>query len=164
MKHTVRIFHNLAILLTIGSLLFACIDLQETDFIDLSADFVASQEIVQEGDTVRFFQRSSLVAQQFQWDFGDQNTSQDPNPLYTYAQFGQYNVRMRALKADGISLDSAVRRIVVLPRTTPAERTETFGDAQSEEIGFTLTKTLNPAGYLLVGRKNLNSGACHPNR
>lgn len=42
------------------------------------------------------FTASATGATAYSWDFGDGNTSTDANPTHTYAQSGQYSVRMTA--------------------------------------------------------------------
>lgn len=58
-------------------------------------------------DKVVTFTNNSTDATSYSWDFGDGNTSVEVSPVYTYADFGVYNVVLTATATDGaISKDS----------------------------------------------------------
>ena len=42
------------------------------------------------------FTNTSVNATSYSWDFGDNNTSNDPNPIHTYATDGTYTVTLQA--------------------------------------------------------------------
>ncbi len=141
-----------------GALCFlavACLDLNETTFIDLQSNFIPSQTIIQLGDSITFSQLSTEVAQNFSWDFGDSTASTERSPIHVYQSIGKYNVSLVVTKTDGITQDSTVREILVLPSTDTLSNTRTFGSAIDEDIGFAIAKTAS--GFVLVGRRNLNS-------
>ncbi|MFM9055115.1 MAG: M36 family metallopeptidase [Bacteroidota bacterium] len=51
--------------------------------------------------TIRFSDQSTGNPQQWQWDFGDGTTSSRQNPEHTYAQPGNYTVRLKAMNSLG---------------------------------------------------------------
>ncbi|NJL12732.1 MAG: PKD domain-containing protein [Microscillaceae bacterium] len=137
-------------LLTLG----ACLELNEIPFVALKADFVADPDLVQLGNPIRFRQNSTLVAQQFLWDFGDGNTSQEANPAYTYSATGFYEVKMIASKADGFTKDSLRRTVLVLPPTEIAPNRNGLQNPSHDEIGQSFEVLSN--GLILAGSRDLN--------
>src|SRR5690606_37320870 len=63
----------------------------------IDANFTASAA----GLDVQFTNQSSGAITSYQWDFGDGQTSADPNPLHTYAASGAYNVTLTVVSSDG---------------------------------------------------------------
>ena len=59
-------------------------------------------------DLTYSFTNSATSATSFLWNFGDGNTSTDPNPVYTYAQAGIYNVVLTVENSCGTATKSAV--------------------------------------------------------
>jgi len=54
------------------------------------------------------FRSYSTEADSYSWDFGDGNTSTDPNPDYTYAEGGLYNVKLTTTSSEGlVAVDSS---------------------------------------------------------
>ena len=47
------------------------------------------------------FTNTSEYADSYSWDFGDGNSSSDPNPVHTYANAGVYDVKLTATNAVG---------------------------------------------------------------
>jgi PKD repeat protein len=47
-------------------------------------------------DSIFYFLNNSTRADSFYWDFGDGNTSRDPQPTYHYAMGGSYEVKLIA--------------------------------------------------------------------
>lgn len=154
-----RLFTYIIGLVLLVGLSVACTNLNEIDFVDLKVDFVPSTSVIQLGDDITFIQNSTIVARGFDWDFGDQNTSTESSPTHTYQSVGRFNVTMVATKADGLTKDSVVKQVNVLPRTLPANNTLTYGESTNEDFGFTFTPYLidNQSGFVLVGRQNLNT-------
>ncbi|GAB4397568.1 MAG: hypothetical protein OHK0053_14320 [Microscillaceae bacterium] len=148
---------NLKRMTTFGAMLLAlsaCLELSEIPFVALKADFVADPGLVQLGSPIRFRQNSTLVAQQFLWNFGDGNTSQEANPAYTYTATGFYEVKMIATKADGFTKDSLLRTVLVLPPTETAPNRTSLQNPANDEIGQSF-KALND-GLILAGSRDLN--------
>lgn len=57
------------------------------------ARFTASQEVTCSG-IVSFRDTASTIADSWFWEFGDGQTSTQPNPTHTYTAAGQYNVKL----------------------------------------------------------------------
>ncbi len=92
------------------------------------------------GQTVSFT-NSSINADSYSWDFGDNNTSIEENPTHTYASDGNYTVVMTATNANG-SNESTVNLVV----------TSAVFSAESFHGNGLKTWKLNPeAGALAVG-------------
>ncbi|MDX2305321.1 MAG: PKD domain-containing protein [Microscillaceae bacterium] len=136
--------------------LVSCLEINEITFIDLKARFLPSASLVQLGTPITFNQQSTAVASQFIWDFGDGTSSTEESPQHTYDSVGRYTVKLISIKADGITKDSTSQEILVIPNTDSVSNYATFGDALSEEIGFSLVHRPNN-GYLFAGRKNINT-------
>lgn len=61
------------------------------------------------------FQQNAQNGQYYQWDFGDGNTSVDPNPNHTYMETGNYAVRLRVSTPSGCYADSIYDEIFAFP-------------------------------------------------
>ena len=62
--------------------------------------------------SVQFANQSSGNISTYQWDFGDGSSSNELNPLHTYATDGTYNVSLNILGTDG-STDSHSEQVAV---------------------------------------------------
>jgi PKD repeat protein len=69
----------------------------------LIADFLASPENQSDPLSVQFFDMSRGDPDTRKWDFGDNTTSTDQNPVHDYAQQGIYNVTLTDSRGDGAS-------------------------------------------------------------
>lgn len=58
------------------------------------------------------FTNTSADATSYSWDFGDQETSTDENPVHTYAAYGDYDVRLTATNADGSEIKKTTLSVV----------------------------------------------------
>lgn len=61
------------------------------------------------------FQQNAQNGQYYQWDFGDGNTSVEPNPDHTYMDTGNYAVRLRVSTPSGCYTDSIYDEIFAFP-------------------------------------------------
>jgi PKD repeat protein len=61
------------------------------------------------------FTDESLLAESWEWDFGDGTTSTDQSPVHTYADSGTYAISLRVRGAEGCS-DVLLDTIAVIPR------------------------------------------------
>lgn len=64
------------------------------------------------GDPVNFSSNGSANAQSYYWDFGDGNTSTQPNPTHTYAAGGTYNVYLATKNSDACITDDTARLVI----------------------------------------------------
>ncbi len=93
-----------------------------------------------EGSSVGF-NNTSVNADTYSWDFGDGNTSTEENPIHTYANDGNYTVKLTATNAFGSSESTA--NIVI---------SSSVFSAQNFHGGGSKTWKLNPEeGALAVG-------------
>lgn len=136
--------------------LISCNELVEIPFIALKSNFFASRSLIQLGDTIQFRQISTEVARFFEWNFGDGNYSVDADPQHIYKNYGLYTVQLNAFKNDGKTKDSIVRQIRVLPKTTTATNSSTYGRALADETGMAFDH-LPGVGYVFAGRRNVSS-------
>jgi gliding motility-associated-like protein len=83
-----------------------------------SADFLHTATRGCEGLTVAF-QNQSTGAAGYYWQFGDGGVSNDPNPVYTYTQAGDYVARLVA-GAFGGCQDTAVSAVIRVARPVAA--------------------------------------------
>ncbi len=67
------------------------------------------------------------------WDFGDSNTSTDPNPSHTYADFGIYDVTLTVTDDRGVSSSKSEQITVNIAPTALFE----FSNTTDFEIAFT---------------------------
>ncbi len=65
----------------------------------MAADFVADRTAGDAPFRVRFYDLSYGEPESWLWDFGDGNTSEEQNPVYTYRYPGKYDVSLRIGKA-----------------------------------------------------------------
>ena len=67
------------------------------------------------------FTNTSLAGQQFFWDFGDGDTSQEISPTHQYAQGGTYTIRLIAVDSSTCNIsDTTSFTVVVSPKPTAA--------------------------------------------
>lgn len=61
------------------------------------------------------FTNQSAGGNYYEWDFGDGNSSAQPNPAHTYTEAGDYAVRLSVYNAAGCRTDSVYAGIFVFP-------------------------------------------------
>ncbi len=83
---------------------FGC-ETSETVFVALEAvpvaDFSANTTLLCDGFDVSFTDESQYFPTTWAWDFGDGNTSDEQNPVHTYAAMGEYTVSLTVTNAYG---------------------------------------------------------------
>ena len=72
------------------------------------------------------FANASAKAETYVWDFGDGNTSSEPEPTHRYTGSGNFLVTLRAIKGRRTSLDSQ-RLQIIAPLTCMVEITTPYG-------------------------------------
>jgi PKD repeat protein len=78
----------------------------------LIADFLASPENQSDPLSVQFFDMSRGDPDTWKWDFGDNTTSTDQNPVHDYTQEGVYNVTLTVTRGDGASSTIAANDVM----------------------------------------------------
>lgn len=94
--------------------------------------------------TVQFLNRSSGVIDTTFWDFGDGQTSFDPNPLHTYANPGAFTV---TLTVNGPGGSNFVQAFVVIEAPMRASFTSAVMPTNPLAVQFTNTSAGNPVGF-----------------
>jgi PKD repeat protein len=70
----------------------------------VTALFSAAMDTVCVNDTIQFFNGSSVIADAFDWNFGDGNTSNDEDPMHVFTSSGWFTVSLIAENSvDGAS-------------------------------------------------------------
>jgi PKD repeat protein len=160
----IKIFIVLACVLLLTN---SCKELNEIEFIPLTAAFTPTKSLIQLGEPITFQQQSTVVAKKFEWDFGDGNKSTESSPSYTYPETGLYTVKLKVTKADNVTIDDIEKQVRVLPPTEQPTSFQTYGTdtdlINGDEFGLCFRR-INAnipqgieAGYIFVGRKNLNT-------
>jgi PKD repeat protein len=100
-----------------------------------------------EGDpfTFQFLNRSSGVIDMTFWDFGDGQTSFDPNPLHTYANPGAFTV---TLTVSGPGGSNFVQALVVIEAPLRAGFISAVLPDNPLGVQFTNTSTGNPTAFV----------------
>lgn len=70
-------------------------------------------------ENIQFTEQASANSAQFDWDFGDGNTSTDPNPQHQYAAPGDYTVELTVTTAIGGCTDVFDAVVTAYPIPTP---------------------------------------------
>lgn len=73
----------------------------------VTAMFYAAADTVCVQDTIQFFNQSSIIADQFEWIFGDGTTGSDENPYKVYSTGGWYDVSLIAENSVDGAADTA---------------------------------------------------------
>jgi len=99
---------------------------QQQIYIPFQANFSAAVNYSQCGLTNVPFSDSSISGlhniASYAWDFGDGGTSTQQNPLHTYAQSGQYSVKLTVTDAVGCTSDTTIKVSVhSVPVITPSQ-------------------------------------------
>lgn len=71
---------------------------------------IANFEAAVDGNEVTFT-NNSLNADTYSWDFGDETTSTDENPVHTYASTGEYDVVLTASMGDDVKV--AEKKVII---------------------------------------------------
>ncbi|MBK8566358.1 MAG: PKD domain-containing protein [Saprospiraceae bacterium] len=91
------------------------------------------------------FQSASLNATSLLWEFGDGTTSNEENPLHTYADFGNFTVTLTATGPCGDDVFSSTILVAVLP-TAGFSFTNT-GNCAPQNVQFANQSSANAIGY-----------------
>lgn len=85
-------------------------------FPTLQADFIANPLSIYQGEAVQFTgQSQGVFITDWQWDFGDGESSIEPDPQHTYNTAGTYSVTLTVINGTGSSVETKTNLIEVLP-------------------------------------------------
>ncbi len=156
----------------------------------VTASFIANQtEDCKVPFTPHFTDQSSSNAVQWDWDFGDGNTSSQQNPSNTYDDYGDYDVSMTATTNAGCSIGINLNNYIQIhpptanftidsPSTGCVPITLTFNDTSistspintwqwsfqggnpSSDTGMTTSVTYDTAGEYAVTLIIINDSSC----
>jgi PKD repeat protein len=126
------------------------------------AAFTASHETAEVGEEVTFTNTSTGTEPlTFLWDFGDDATSTDTNPVHTFEEEGEYTVSLTASNTYGQSTFELVINVGYVPLAafTASHETAEVG----EEVTFTNTSTgTEPLTFLWDFGDDATSTDIHP--
>lgn len=91
-----------------------------------TASFTHTSESYEEGDTI-YFTSTSSNADNFQWEFGDGNTSTNEHPWHIFNTKGSYEVKLKVTNDDGSNETSStitIKDITILAFEVYKEGTE----------------------------------------
>ena len=126
--------NNLYLLIVLPLLLFSCEMIPE-------ASFYANTDTPVVGEAV-YFTNESINADRFEWDFGDNTFSEDPNPVHTYNGTGTYMVTLTAFSRSGLSDNAYLEINVLIPTLLEIEVLEFYDLYPVEEASVRLYPTL----------------------
>lgn len=81
---------------------------------------VAQFEYLAEGLTVQFINTSSSELSEWEWNFGDGQTSADKSPIHTYLNGGTYSVKLTCFDAEDKRYTSTQTITLTVPQPTKA--------------------------------------------
>ncbi|WOX55907.1 PKD domain-containing protein [Methanoculleus palmolei] len=79
-----------------------------------TADFTANATILSAGEAVAFTDTSANSPTAWSWDFGDNDTSAEQNPVHAYLTAGTYTVALTAMNAFGNDTEVKIGYITVI--------------------------------------------------
>jgi PKD repeat protein len=91
-----------------------------------AADFAASSENGTAPLAVNFNDTSSGDITHWHWDFGDEQFSDDREPVHTYAAAGHYTVSLAIMGAGGSDVETKIEYIKVTPRVIKWEEAASY--------------------------------------
>src|ERR1051325_9805808 len=98
------------------------------------------------GNTVNFVDQSTGNPTSWLWNFGDNTTSTQQNPIHTYAAAGNYTVTLTVSNASG---SNSTSQIVSLTPATPPQAAFTVTTTQNSlQANFIDASTGNPTSWL----------------
>jgi PKD repeat protein len=86
--------------------------IKNEDIFALNANFFTQDTIVNQGDSVMFYDCSLGYPDDYLWDFGDGKISNEVNPTHTYSDTGYYSIRLIVSK-NGVQ-DTVIKDKLVL--------------------------------------------------
>ena len=126
--------NTLYLLILIPLLLFSCEMIPE-------ASFYADTDSPVVGEAV-YFTNESINADRFEWDFGDNTFSDDPNPVHAYNGTGTYMVTLTAFSRSRLSDKAYLEINVLIPTLLEIEVLEYYDEYPVEGASVRLYPTL----------------------
>ncbi|MDZ7777706.1 MAG: PKD domain-containing protein [Bacteroidales bacterium] len=114
------------------------------------AAFSADKTSVEEDTSIPFTDESTGEPTEWQWDFGDGNTSAEQNPTHTYVSEGTYDVELTVSNEEGSDSESKTNYITVNAAGSVPVAAFTANQTSIEEGGiieFTDQSTNNPTSW-----------------
>lgn len=112
-------------------------DATVTELPEPVADFSVNPDCA--GQPIVFTNNSTPTGLNYAWDFGNGNSSTDPNPVETYSQGGSYTITLVAM--DGGCTDTAVQMLQVPDKPVAGFTALPLQATQDEAVVFTNTST-----------------------
>lgn len=115
------------------------------------ADFIASNNEITPGETVRFTQKAINQPTSFSWEFegAESMASQEENPVVTYFREGTYKVKLTVTNAAGSDTEVKVNYITVKPaRVEVAFNASRTTITEGESVSFSDLTANNPNSWL----------------
>ncbi|MEX2596411.1 MAG: T9SS type A sorting domain-containing protein [Salibacteraceae bacterium] len=82
---------------------------------NVTALFEAAASTVCVNDTIQFFNKSSIIADDFEWNFGDGSSSMDENPMKVYTVGGSFSVSLIASNSvDGAADTVEINNVITV--------------------------------------------------
>ena len=117
----------------------------KSQFVTVSAGSapVAAFEFTVNGNQVNFVDKSTGGPTSWSWNFGDNSSSTQQNPIHTYAAAGSYTVSLNAKNAAG---ESSTSKVVTIEAGTPPKADFDF-QAASLRVTFADKSTGAPTSW-----------------
>jgi len=88
------------------------------------------------------FTNSSANAQRYEWDFGDNTWTDEPNPVHVYTGTGTYQVTLTAFSKSGLESKAFATLDVMIPTLLEVEVLEYYDEYPVENASVILYPTL----------------------
>jgi PKD repeat protein len=123
----------------------------------VTALFEAASSTVCVNDTIQFINRSTVFADEFEWDLGDGNSSNDRNPEVVYTTGGNFDVTLIARNSYDDAADTITFADVIFVDTS-----ETCVTVGQDEINAITSKVYpNPTPDVVTIQTNMDNGSVY---
>jgi len=102
------------------------------------ADFIASDTSISIDQSVNFSDESTNLPTNWEWDFGDGNTSSIQNPSHTFNDTGSYTISLKAANDFGSGIETKEDYIIV-STVAPAPVADFYASEVFIDVGQSLT-------------------------
>jgi hypothetical protein len=116
-------------------LLISCESEPEAAFYIDNAEPEVGQEVL--------FTNNSANAERFEWDFGDNTWTDEPNPVHVYTGTGTYQVTLTAFSKSGVEASAYATITVMIPTLLEIEVLEYYDKYPVENASVILYPTLD---------------------